>query len=507
MTPALRQQVLWLFCFIAGIWLGVRSGHSTADTATRESQSADASERTSVHRAERNGAASSGDRSSSAASSASSNASFVAGKPAPPVKKTSLDDLRRLLALDPYECDLKRMFSDFEAFAKGLPAADLPAAAAMLWSSPHRIWSVGTLTNVLSRWADDDPKAPLEWLRGLKDNEKIVQLLRRNIVSEIGSKHPNLLWAEIGDTQEWMGDGWPASGLIAQGFASDLKLASKFLDQVTDPSVRYFALSGIAGELAKKDPAAAITWLRSLPQSSYGDDIVSNMFGRLARKSPDSAIAALNDPAAGLRERDRERILENLVEHHPERAKAIIAAGGLKTATMSLASTMASRSTSSNDVEALLALAPEVPAGEVRDAYLSKIASKLSKYGDLDLAWKAIGDISPSLERGIAMRSYGQARAEKSIADATTWLSSLPSGADRDAAITGFVQTTIDKQPQMAIEWAAAITDPLYRADAIEDSFHNWHKTDAKAAEAWLSKATTLSAEDKSRLKEKIADE
>lgn len=506
MTPALRQQAFWLLCFVAGIWLGARSGHST-DAADHASHSTDANERASSDRAKPNGAASSGGRSSSAASSASSNASSVAGKPASLVKKTSLDDLRRLLALDPYECDLKRMFSDFEAFAKGLPTADLPAAAAMLWSSPHRMWSVMTLTNVLSRWADDDPKAPLDWLRGLKGEGKMVQLLRWNIVGEIGKKHPDLLWAEIGSTQEWMEDGWPASGLIAQGFASDLKFASKFLDQVTDPSVRYFALSGIAGELAKKDPADAITWLRSQPQSGYRDDIVSNMFGRLAKKSPDSAIAALNDTAAGLRERDRERILENLAEHHPERAQAIIAAGGLKTATMSLAGTMASRSTSSNNVEALLALAPEVPAGEVRDAYLCQIASKLSKYGDLDRAWKAIGDISPSLERGIAMRSYGQARAEKSIADATTWLSSLPSGADRDAAITGFAQTAIDKQPQMAIEWAAAITDPVYRAEALEDGFRNWHKTDHKAADAWLGKATTLSADDKVRLKEQVAED
>ena len=59
----------------------------------------------------------------------------------------------------------------------------------------------------------------------------------------------------------------------------------------------------------------------------------------------------------------------------------------------------------------------------------------------------------------------------------------------------------------MAIEWATAIADPVYRDDEIENTFVNWHKADAKAADAWLSQATTLSAADKTRLKEKVADD
>lgn len=363
-----------------------------------------------------------------------------------------------------------------------------------------------TLVELMRRWGDTDPKAALDWLRGVKGDEKIARLIRQGILSQLGKKHPDLLWAEIGPTKEWMQEDWLASGMIGAGFASDLNLAQKFLDAVTDPGVRYFALSAIASELASKDPAAAIAWLRSQPRSERGDDILSSMYGRLADKNPDAALAALSDPNAGLRSEDRDRILSNLAEHHPDRMQAIIAAGGFKSASMSLARQMGWSSNKASAVS-MLALAPEVPAGEVRDAFLCQISSKLSNSGDLDHAWQAINDINPSLERGIALRSYGEARAKKSIADTTTWLGSMPAGADRDAAITGFARAAIEKQPQLAIEWASAITDPVYRDDEIENTFVNWHKADAKAADAWLSKATTLSAEDKSRLKEKAADD
>ena len=505
MSAAFRQQVFWLVCFIAGIWLGVRSGHSTNGTCDT-ADSAARSDDTALHSAKQGGAATARGTSSSGSSSTESSASHGGAKSTAAAKKATLDDLRRLLALDPYECDLRKMLGEFENISKRLADSDLPVAAAMLWGDHHRFWSVMTLAEVINRWGDIDPKAALDWLRDVKGDEKIARLIRQNVLSQIGKKHPDLLWAEIGPTKEWMEDDWLASGMIGAGFASDLNLAQKFLDAVTDPGVRHFALSAIAGELATKDPAAAIAWLRSQPRSERGDDILSNMYGRLAEKNPDAALAAMNDPSTGLRSQDRERIVSSLAEHHPQRAQAIIAAGGLKSATMSLARHMGWSYNAASAVS-MLALAPEVPAGEVRDAFLSQISSRLSNSGDLDRAWQAIGDINPSIERISAMQNYGEARAKKSIADTTTWLSGLPAGADRDAAITGFTHAAIDKQPQMAIEWATAITDPVYRDDEIENAFVNWHRADAKAADVWLSKARALSTADKTRLKEKVADD
>lgn len=493
----MRQQIACLLSLLAGIWLGVRAGGSSEQAEA--SHQRDEQGKTST--ASASGTASNGaQRSSAATSSAISNTS--AKKTAKLVKETSLADLRRLLAIDLFDCDLERMVHDLETVAKGLPAADLPAAAAMLWSSQRRIWVIMTLTNVLSRWAVSDPKAPLDWLRNLKSDENIAQLMRQNLLSDIGRKHPDLLWEEIGLNQEWMSGSWNAPGMIAQGFAGDLKLAQKFLDAVTDPSVRYFAISGIAGELAKKDPAAAIAWARSQTQSETRDLVIANLYARLADKNPDSGLALLNDISAPLTPQQRERLLGGLAEQHPERAREFIAAGGLKSATMREAALLASNLTKAPGD--LIDLATNLAAGEVRDTFLSGVASNLSHQGDLDRAWQAVQDIHPSLERINAMRNYGKGRAKNSIADATAWLTSLAPGADRDAAIEGFTWHADGTQPQMAIEWATAITDPVYRESAIESTFDTWHKNNAKAAEAWLTNSTALSSDEKRRFSEKL---
>ncbi len=493
----MRQQIAWLLCLLAGIWLGVRAG-SSSDLAD---ESHLREEQNKMGAASTSGSDSNGAQRSSATTS-SATASTSAKKTAKPMKKTSLADLNRLLPLDLYDCDLERIFHDLESVAKGLPAADLPAAAAMLWNSPRRIWEVMILIDVLSRWAESAPKAPLDWLRTLKGNENIAQLMRQRLLQDIGREHPDLLWQEIGTTQEWMNGRWLTGGMVAEGFARDLKLAQKFLDAVTDPSVRYFALSSIAGELAKKDPAAAIAWARSQTQSDAGDQVIANLYERLAEKNPDAALASLNDTSNPLTLRQRESVLAGLAEYHPERACEFIAAGGLKSATMSEVSRVVSNmGTTTRD---LIDFAPIIPAGEVRDSFLSSVSFQLAQDGDLDGAWQALQDIHPSLERITAMREYGKGRAKKSLAATTAWLTTLPAGADRDAAITGFTWRADDTQPQMAIEWATAIADPVYRESAVENTFATWHQNNVKAADAWLANTSVLSADTKTRLMETV---
>lgn len=494
----LRQQMAWLLCLLAGIWLGVRAGGVSSESDA--SHPLDEKYKTTA--ASASGSTSSGTQRSGATAD-SAAASTSTKKTEKPVKKTTLDALRRLLAVDLYDCDLERTFHDMETVVRGLSAADLPAAAAMLWNSPRRIWEIMCLTNVLSRWAEAEPRAPLNWLRGLKSDDRIPQLLRQNVLMEIGRKHPDLLWEELMATQEWMSDGWLGSGMIAQGFASDLKLAQKFLDAVTDPSVRYFAISAVAGELARKDPAAAISWARSQPRSDAGDQVIASLHRRLAEKNPDAALASLNSTSIPLTGRERERVIEGLAEFHPDQMREYISSGGMKSATMREAGLVGSNS--KKTAAALLDLAPNVPAGEVRDSFLSSVSYQLSEQGDLYRAWQALQDIHPSLERITAMRNYGNGRAKKSIADTTAWLGSLPPGPDRDAAIEGFTWHADETQPQMAIEWAASIADKEYRREAVESTYNTWHKNNAKAADAWLGNASALSADEKTRLMERAA--
>lgn len=492
-----RQQGAWLICLLAGIWLGMRAGGANDTDATRDDER-QARFSGATSRAGESAKSTTQTNAASAAKTANSKApDAISG--IPPAKQLTLDDLRRLLDANLYEADLRQWMHDLELLPKSLAAADLPAAAAMIWSAKHRFPSMMALVSILDRWAESDPKAVLGWLHTLKGDEKIVKMIRQGVLHTIGKKHPALLWQEVGPTQEWQSEDWIAGGLIGQYFVGDPARLQQFLEATTDSSARYFALNIIAREMAKKDPVGAIAWAKAQPHNQAADEALASLYRTLAEKNPTAAISAVAESSGTLSRLERERIIEGLAENHPAQLRDFIAAGGLQSATMREAGLVGSYLKKSQ--RDFVALASGIPAGQTRDAFLSSLSFQLSQQGDAEGAWLALKDIPPSLERRSAMWSYAEGRTTgRNIAEMTAWLVTLPTGSDRDSAIAGFARSASKSQPQMACEWSASIADTVYRGEIIEENFNAWHRDDAKASEAWLNKTTSLSAEDKARL-------
>lgn len=494
------HQAAAIACFLTGIWLGVRAGVppqlASADPEHNASAAASGSAKPS------GGLISS---STGGGKPSSPNAAAAAKKKATgQAKKSALEDLRQLLDTDFYHTHLEALFHRYDKIVELLPLAELPVAAAMLWEHGRRQrWALIILLEVTRRWGKEDPKAALAWIKTLDGNETMVFHLREGILGSLGETSPQLLWEEISQTQEWMDDRWIGSGMVGRYFGKDPELAKRFLASITDPGVRDLAAQAAVGALAEHDPQAALAWARSFPDSRAKENAVSRAFGALAESDPEAALAALRAQGSDIPASARERLLSKLVEKHPERAREFILSGGLKAGTQqeaeALARGLADRSPGDS------ALLASIPAGAARDAFLGMAAQRLAGSGDLDAAWGLIQKTQPGLERQSAMQGYSAAKTDKSVAEATTWLATLPAGHDRDSAIRGFVNQAASKNPQAACEWAAAMTDPIYRQDMLEWAVSAWHNRDTPAgAEAWLTATTTISPAEKERLMREI---
>jgi hypothetical protein len=69
---------------------------------------------------------------------------------------------------------------------------------------------------------------------------------------------------------------------------------------------------------------------------------------------------------------------------------------------------------------------------------------------------------------------------------AAKWLSSLPTGKQRDTAVFGFATVATKIDGATAVDWALTITDPNVRRSCLEDVVRMWRKSDAEATNAYL---------------------
>jgi hypothetical protein len=67
-------------------------------------------------------------------------------------------------------------------------------------------------------------------------------------------------------------------------------------------------------------------------------------------------------------------------------------------------------------------------------------------------------------------------------ADAANWITTLPPGLQRDAALKGFIPVAARIDGATAMDWALTVSDPLWRNMLYCEAHENWKKTDAEQA-------------------------
>ncbi len=293
------------------------------------------------------------------------------------------------------------------------------------------------------------------------------------------------------------------NAVLAAGASTDPAQVLKFLkgDGATyleNPKLGEHAAGGVAREWAKKSPAEALAWAKTLPEPARGGALQNAVTG-IATTDPERAasVALELEP-----DEDRITVLGSIASEWAARdpAKAMEWARSLKS---DKESDRAHRDAIDGWAEANPDKAAEfVTAMESGDAKFEAIGDVGARWAAKDPAkaaeWVAAQEECDGTERATAeiMRIWTASSPEK----ASEWLTLQREGSTRDHGAMGLADTLAHTDPGSAMDWIASISDADQRMIELLRRTQVWMDTDPDAAKNWIANATRLSAEDRELL-------
>ena len=346
--------------------------------------------------------------------------------------------------------------------------------------------------SVAESWFKNDPAAATQWMQSLPEGET------KDLASITISR------------------------LMAQ---NDPQAALDMATKIGDSNWRTEAQENVVwqlGEWSKKNPAAALQWMQSLPEGQTKDIVSSTISREMAARDPQAAF----DIATGIGDSDRRTAAqENVVNQWSEKNPAAATEWmqslpeGL---TKDLAASAVSRSMAENDPQASMDMASGIgdsklrteaervaaiflyekdpaaaiqwmqslPVGQTKDSAARGISSMMSN-GDknpqpaaaMDMA-SGIGD---SNLRNEAQGSVAIAWMSHDPAAAIQWMQSLPEGQTKDSALQGFIyHYQNNNNPQAAFDMATGIGDTGKRTEQELNAARWFFDHDPAAAVPWM---------------------
>ncbi len=84
-----------------------------------------------------------------------------------------------------------------------------------------------------------------------------------------------------------------------------------------------------------------------------------------------------------------------------------------------------------------------------------------------------------------ALHNFADQWAHADYNEAARWMNTIPAGAKRDAAVSGFAPVAAKIDGASAADWAHSIADPLQRNRTLSEVRSIWREQDAAAADAY----------------------
>ncbi|MGV3772063.1 MAG: hypothetical protein ACO1QB_04115 [Verrucomicrobiales bacterium] len=313
---------------------------------------------------------------------------------------------------------------------------------------------------------------------------------------------------------------------------------------------KFRLLNRISGSWSKKDPVAALAWVKTLTDERSKSEALGafdvtfmtsdSLFAELmivaekpeqkthlvrtraSHLATEDIQSALNW-AASLSEEDmrdpaRSQIYERWVETDPEKfAQHLVLSKEAEKQTYLFEQSI--KGWASEDLDAASSWVENMAAGNERDQALAallpairnkdslKAVALLNQIDDKKSRNKAILSVvgtyaindGPSavalanqLPHQDQPEAYERLMKTWGVKDknaAGNWVKTLASGKGRDAALKEYVKVIAREDPATAIQWANAIEDPYERPNALMETFQRLADHDAAAAEKWLADA------------------
>jgi hypothetical protein len=252
----------------------------------------------------------------------------------------------------------------------------------------------------------------------------------------------------------------------------------------------------IAGEWARQDPDAAMTWAKSLTGNESGNAL-SSIITQVATTDPKKAITLAASLEGDQKKRANNQIAESLGGKDWSEAKTFIA--GLPADQQAEARERAFDGLSrDNPLQAMNELSNITDEKERKNA-TNMVAEELSKV-EPQKAFDLV--ISSASDDEDAMRNVMMNYSRQDRAGALAAINKVPEGEMRDTAIGTYVFSNTGTEYAQNVTLAESITDQGSRDRAVGVSISRWMSTDPEAAKQRVKESTVISDEMKQRIEQ-----
>jgi hypothetical protein len=377
--------------------------------------------------------------------------------------------------------------------AAGLPSGNIERTLALADSVEDSDLRELIVAKVIAKEAESNPASAMNALTMIEDPAIRANALAATAESWVSADPEGAL-----DHAKKSADPAVRSDLLAflsaSAEADSKQVFEVVLDQMPSGMAYQAAISDLFENWAVKDPSAAASALSKIPPGPALDSATSEVASALANSSaPKKEIAAWIGglPNGSARLEALDGLYSEWARTDPSGAlgeAARLTGGDRNAALNSLVNSWAGE-----DPASVLQWGIRGANGfdEARDLAVQSGIRGIA-YVDPAEAARQVGSVPPALQAS-ANSALVEVWSEVDAESAAAWLSSKPKGSAIDGAAGRLAMSLVREDPEMAMEWALAISAPESRTKTAQEVARQWKQRNPDSARAYSSKNSSPS--------------
>ena len=347
----------------------------------------------------------------------------------------------------------------------------------------------------LGKWSVKDPDTAIARALALPESNDQNAAFSR-ISRALAAARPADFFNQYAELSKWDEAGWCVEAAARNLAASDPRALRELLEDPDaglrlEDSEQSNAWQGLASGWARIDPQAALEYFRKLADPYNKTLGMEEIAQQVIARDPD--LAAMISKEAGRKEScqkaaevlaliNPDAALAWLKKNFPEvsaSAASVVARNHIPRTAGSAVDFMVRHAEvlfsdgkvgldpfspwSLDDPAVALVLTDSIGDAPVRANARALLLDLMA----VSAPQEAIQAAAAGPERVRILRGAVENWAKQDLTAASRWLTAQPAGADRDSAIQGLLNVTLRVEPDSALPWAVAISEPSQRVDKL----------------------------------------
>ena len=314
------------------------------------------------------------------------------------------------------------------------------------------------LAATANSWAESDPESALSHAKTSSDPAVRADLLLA-LSSSPEADSKEVFKAVLESMPSGMAYQAAISDLFENWAAKDPSAAAGVLSQIPPGPALDSATAEVATAMAESDaPKKQIAaWIGGLPEGSARLEAVDGFYSEWARTDPSGALTEV----ARLKGADRNTALTSLVNSWAGEDPASVLEWGIRGA---------------NGFD------------DAKDLAVQSGIRGIARVDPAEAARQTAG--VPSAMQASAASALVEVWSEVDAGAAAAWLSTKPRGPGMDGAAGRLAMSLAREDPEMAMEWALAITAPQSRSQTAREVARQWKQRNPESARAFATKSS-----------------